>query len=296
VASNPPPTFDSRSLLSWFEPRRARYAWRRTADPYRILVSEVMLQQTQASRVEPAFERFIDTFPTVTALASAPAGDVLRAWAGLGYNRRAVALARAAGTIVRDHGGLVPSDVDVLRGLPGVGPYTAAAVASLAYGQAVAAIDTNARRVVARALMGREPHEVPAHSIAMLASDVVDRSDPAGWNQAVMDLGREMCRPLPRCGSCPLQAGCRYRRRGIPQRRSFRSATQRFEGSTRQLRGRIVRELLARPSLSLASISSATGDPIERIATAVAALASDGLVRPGPAALAGRPAGRVRLA
>jgi A/G-specific adenine glycosylase len=272
------------------------YAWRRTDDPYRVLVSEVMLQQTQAARVDPAFERFVRIFPTVTALAQASTGDVLRAWAGLGYNRRAISLVRAAQAIVRDHGGAVPYDVDVLERLPGVGPYTAAAVASLAFRQRVAAVDTNVRRVVARAALGKDPREVSARSVHSAAASLVDEREPGAWNQALMDLGREVCRPVPRCGSCPLRRGCRYRvegRRGTPP---VRPKTQGFEGSVRQLRGRVVRELLSTPSVSLGQLCSSTGQPRDRVAEVVRALASEGMVRAGSAALGGRPGGRVRLA
>ncbi len=130
-------------LMEWFEPRRLAYPWRRPRpDPYAVLVSEVMLQQTQASRVAPAFERFLRSFPTVRSLATAPAAEVVRAWAGLGYNRRAVALWEAARTIVSSHGGRVPDDPSALSELPGVGPYTAAAVASIAFGRPVAAVDS----------------------------------------------------------------------------------------------------------------------------------------------------------
>src|SRR5438445_5270827 len=132
---------DTRAaLLAWYEPRRRRYPWRVGPDPYRVLVSEVMLQQTQAERVGPAFERFVGRFPDVHALAAAPKADVLRAWGDLGYNRRAVRLAEAARAVVRDHGGRIPSDPATLRSLPGVGPYTAAAVASIGHGLPVAAI------------------------------------------------------------------------------------------------------------------------------------------------------------
>src|SRR5438876_715357 len=128
-----------------------------------------MLQQTQAARVAPAFGRFVERFPTVRDLAAAPRAEVLRAWAGLGYNRRAVALSEAARAIVRDHSGRVPSDPAALQRLPGVGPYTAAAVASLAYGVPAPALDTNVRRVVARARVGTEPHEVRAGDLRSAA-------------------------------------------------------------------------------------------------------------------------------
>ena len=152
-------------MLEWYRPRRHAYAWRRgRRSPYRTLVSELMLQQTQASRVEPIFERFLGRFPEVRALADASRADVLRAWAGLGYNRRAVALHEAADTIARDHHARVPRDVDALVRLPGVGLYTAAAVASIGFGDPVAALDGNVRRVVARALRGAEPARAEANS------------------------------------------------------------------------------------------------------------------------------------
>src|SRR5262245_60007442 len=139
------------ALLAWYRPRPHDYPWRTTdPDPYAVLVSEVMLQQTQAARVAPAYRTFLQRFPDVRTLASAARAELLRAWGGLGYPRRALALREAARAIVRDHGCVVPSDPDVLLALPGVGPYTAAAVASIAFGAPVAAIDTNVRRVTAR--------------------------------------------------------------------------------------------------------------------------------------------------
>src|SRR5207253_798799 len=181
------PIVESRGALwEWFEPRRRAYPWRGTNDAYLVLVSEVMLQQTQASRVAPAFERFVARFPTVTALARAGRDEVLRTWGSLGYNRRAVALSEAARAIVRDHGGVVPAEPSDLARLRGVGPYTAAAVASIGHGLPVAAIDTNVRRVVARARLGREPGEAPAGELKRAADAWLDRDDPGGWNQALM--------------------------------------------------------------------------------------------------------------
>jgi A/G-specific adenine glycosylase len=264
-----------------------------------VLVSEVMLQQTQAARVAPAFESFLRAFPSVERLAAAPLADVLRAWAGLGYNRRAVALFRAARAVVRDHGGAIPADPMSLRTLPGVGPYTAAAVASMAYGTAIPAVDTNVRRVVARAEIGRAPETVSSAGVATEAARWIDPRDPGGWNQAVMDLGREVCRPVPRCDACPLAPGCRWR-----SRRGNRRATQPlprrqqpppFDGSTRQLRGRIVRHLRSRGWASLSALSQATDRHLAAVADAVRSLASDGVVHAGPAALQERPGGRVRL-
>jgi A/G-specific adenine glycosylase len=281
-------------LLTWYHPRRAAYPWRRRPTPYRVLVSEVMLQQTQAARVVPAFDSFVRRFPSFRALAGASRADVLRQWAGLGYNRRAVALHETARAVVRDHGGRLPRDPEVLRGLPGIGPYTASAIASFAFGAAVPAMDTNVRRVVARAQLGREAHEVPAVRLQAAAGEWIHRDDPAAWNGAVMDLGRERCRPTPRCEACPLARSCRFRRSG--RRPSPMPRSQgRFEGSSRQLRGRIVQVLREERAATIAALAAATGASLLRLTSAVGALAGEGLLHAGPAALRGTPAGRVRL-
>jgi A/G-specific adenine glycosylase len=264
-------------------------------DPYRVLVSEVMLQQTQASRVVPAFEGFVARFPSVAALARAPRSAVVRAWAGLGYNRRAVNLSEAARAMVRDHGGRVPKARSDLLLLPGVGPYTAAAVASLAFGEPAMAVDTNVRRVLARALLGVDGAQTRAAEVHDAAERWLDRRDPGGFNQALMDLGREVCRPVPRCEACPLANGCRYRRTGSPAARARRTQSP-FEGSSRQVRGKVVEVLRARPSASLAGLARETGAPLSGVGEAVRALAADGIVRAGLSARSGRPRGRVALA
>jgi A/G-specific adenine glycosylase len=283
-------------LLAWFEGRRASYPWRRSTDPYAVWVSEVMLQQTQAPRVVPHFERFVARFPTVGSLAAAPRGEVVKAWDRLGYNRRAIALADAARVVVRDHGGRLPGDLEALRRLPGVGPYTAAAVASMAFGHRVPAIDTNVRRVVARVRRGVEASSLERGEVERLAASWIDRSDPGGWNQALMDVGREHCRPRPRCDGCPLVRSCRFRRSGrgvVPA--AVRRAAPTFEGSSRQLRGSIVRELRHHGTVTLAALATTTGFERDRIVVAVAALDREGVVRAAPSALAGSPTGRVRL-
>lgn len=280
-------------LVRWYRSRREAYPWRVRPEPYRVLVSEFMLQQTQASRVVPAYRRFLRRFPSLVALSRAPRAEVIRAWRGLGYNRRALALSEAARIIVREHGGRIPSDLKDLARLPGVGPYTAAAVASISYGVPVPAIDTNARRIIARAVLGAESHETSTALIRSLAGEWLDRRDPGGWNQALMDLGRKVCRPAPRCSLCPLLDGCRFRARGrspdAPPRRQ-----KPFLGSFRQVRGRVVEILRDRPT-TLAALSLAAGEPIWRVAEAVAALDSEGLVRASVAALDGRARGRVAL-
>ncbi|MGH2571921.1 MAG: A/G-specific adenine glycosylase [Actinomycetota bacterium] len=284
------------ALREWYRPRRLAYPWRQLRpDPYRVLVSEVMLQQTQASRVSPAYRAFLRRFPTVVALASASRREVLEAWDGLGYNRRAVALSEAARAIVADHGGRLPADPEALIKLRGVGPYTAAAVASIGHGVPVAAVDTNVARVLARAALGRERHHVPAAQLRRAADEWLDLSDPGAWNQALMDLGREVCRPKPRCEACPIFDACRFRRSSSVARRPQSRRQPRFRGSSRQLRGAVIRILRTTPSATIGALALAAGEPPERVSGAVRALAAEGLVTAGPAALAGRPAGRVRL-
>jgi A/G-specific adenine glycosylase len=265
-----------------------------------VLVSEVMLQQTQAPRVAPAYSAFMRRFPTVEALAAAGRRSVIRAWGGLGYNRRAVSLFEAAGKIVAEHGGRVPGDIDALRRLPGVGPYTAAAVSSIAFDTPVAAVDTNVRRVIARVVTGREAEGLSLPDAHVLAGRWLDRKAPGDWNQALMDLGREVCRPLPRCDHCPLADHCTYRRRGSANVRPARPTnrnrvTAPFDGSFRQLRGGIVAALRDRTAVTLGTLTRLTGRPLPEVAAAVNALAQDGLVRAGPAAAAGRPSARVSL-
>ncbi len=283
------------ALLAWYEPRRDAYPWRSRPDPYRVLVSEVMLQQTQASRVAPAFERFVAEFPSVRALAEASPADVLRAWGALGYNRRAMNLHRAARAIVSDHRGIVPSDPAVLVTLPGVGPYTAAAVASLGYGAPVAAVDVNVRRVVSRVLLDDDGDEP---TVRAAANAWLDPDDPAGWNQALMDLGREVCRPVPRCAECPIARSCRFRKRasnGGPSLGHTVRPQGRFEGSTRQVRGAVIRVLRDSSPSTIDAIARRSGQSTERVAQAVSALHSEGMITASPAALRGNPRGSVRL-
>lgn len=277
----------AKALRAWYAPRRGAYPWRETRDPYAIWVSEVMLQQTQASRVVPAYRAFLARFPSVGALAAASRRDVVRAWDGLGYNRRAVWLSEGARMIVREHGGRVPRDPETLRTLPGVGPYTAAALSSMAFGQRVAVVDTNVRRVVARVHLGVDGRRAETRTVHELAQTWLDRDDPGTWNQAVMDLGREVCRPRPRCDVCPIARGCAFLRSGAIAPREP-GAKDAFEGSSRQVRGAIVRALRSHEALSPARLTAETGFDPERVDAAVAGLATDGLVE--------RSAGRVRLA
>jgi A/G-specific adenine glycosylase len=203
-----------------------------------------MLQQTQTSRVIEPWTRFLELFPTPTACADAPLAAVLTAWRGLGYHRRAKALHDAA-TMVRDEfAGVVPREPNELRRLPGVGEYTSAAVASFAYGEPVAVLDTNVGRVLARALANRRllPREARA-----LASAVLGRGASASFNQAMIDLGATYCRSSPRCSECPVAKVCAWRNEGgddpAPLSAAVSRRQARFEGSNRQLRGRVLESL-----------------------------------------------------
>jgi A/G-specific adenine glycosylase len=274
MAVNPSlPPAATRAVRRWYEPRERAYPWRRgRPNAYRTIVSELMLQQTQAARVVPAFTAFLARFPSVRALAVADRADVLRAWAGLGYNRRAVSLHRAARVVVDEHRGRVPVDPAALRRLPGVGPYTAAAVASIAGGAPVAAVDVNVRRIVAR-VSGAGDGRVDA-----IASAWVDRSAPGDWNQALMDIGREHCRATPRCDGCPLARWCVWRLSGGTVGSSVPRRQPTFEGSLRQVRGRVVDELRQRQSAGVASLAATLGLPRERVAAALEGLVRDGVV------------------
>ena len=262
------------ALRRWYDDRRTAYPWR-GAEPYGVLVSEVMLQQTQASRVAPAYRSFMSRFPTVWDLAAAPRSDVVRQWGSLGYPRRAVALSEAARAIVRDHGGSVPAEPAVLASLPGIGPYTAAAVASLGFGAPVPALDTNVRRVVRRVILGRD--DATAAETQSAAEHWLDRRDPAAFNQALMDVGRTHCRTRPRCGGCPLSRSCSFRLAGGVPSPAVRNRP-RYEGSLRQLRGSILREVRSRTDVTMSALVAATGRSFDEVTAAVSDLADEGFL------------------
>ena len=239
------------AVLAWYDGNGRRLAFRATGDPYAVLVSELMAQQTQAERAATAWTAWMARFPTVESLAAAPVADVVRAWAGLGYNRRAVNLQRAAQAIVEGHGGRVPDTVEALDALPGVGPYTARAVAAIAFGRRVGAVDTNVRRVLGRVASG-DPSWLSAARASGPRRRRRSRPDgPADWTHALMDVGALVCRPrTPRCDGCPARPWCRFaagdRRRRRPPAQPWRRARRdqaaepAFPETTRWLRGRIV--------------------------------------------------------
>jgi A/G-specific adenine glycosylase len=230
-----------------------------------VLVSEVMLQQTQADRVVPYYRAFLAAFPTPAACARAGPPAVVRAWSGLGYNRRALNLYRAATVMVAEHRGQVPAEARALRALPGVGPYTANAVRSFAYGADVATVDTNVVRVLARSQCGTGLTVPEAQALA-------DRLLPPGrswdFNQSMFDLGATVCRPQPNCARCPLRRMCLWQRAGSdhpdPWRASPSARPQApFAGSDRQGRGRLIHALRAGP-VNAADLPTACGWPDDR--------------------------------
>ena len=208
-------------LELWFESSHRKLPWRVTYDPWQVWVSETMLQQTRMAVVLPYFERFVARFPTVAALAEADEEEVLAAWSGLGYYRRARLLHAAAREVLEKHGGAVPSDPVALRGLPGVGPYTAGAIASIAFGCAIEAVDGNVERVVARLEAVEAPvgTAVFARGVRDTAREIVTAAgSPRSLNQAIMELGALVCTPRsPSCGECPVSFACIAFQRGEPE-------------------------------------------------------------------------------
>ena len=274
------------AILDWYTAEGRELAFRGTKDPYAILVSEAMAQQTQAARAAEYWTRFLIEFPTVEALADATPADVLRAWRGLGYNRRAIALRQAAIAIVRDHGGQVPYDIDALERLPGVGPYTARAVAALAFGRPVGAVDVNVRRVLNRALGGSLDAFSPAE-LQAAADASVPSAAPGLWTHALMDIGATFCKPqVPRCESCPAQVACRYATaldRPELAVHGTREKPAAFSTTSRWLRGRILDLLRDAHDDSWAQIPGSIGTHDHAaVVRAIDALARDALLERDP--------------
>ena len=238
-------------VLDWYDAHARDLPWREpSASPWAVMVSEFMLQQTPVSRVLPVYKQWLERWPTPAHLAAEPAGEAVRAWGRLGYPRRALRLHAAATEIVRTHDGSVPSSYDDLIALPGVGDYTAAAIASFAFGRRHVVLDTNVRRVLARTLVGTE---FPATSVTRaerdLAASVLPDDEPtaATWSVAVMELGAVVCvAGAPRCADCPVADLCAWRADGYPAYDGPPRRGQTYDGTDRQCRGRIL--ALARDS------------------------------------------------
>lgn len=294
------------SLLDWYRVHgRAHLPWRQTRDPYRIVVSEFMLQQTQVDRVIPLYEAFVGAFPDFATLAAAQAGDAVRLWRGLGYNSRAMRLHALARAVVERHGGVLPSDRPALLALPGIGPYTASAVRAFAFELDDVALDTNVRRIAHRTGFGLEhPPLATDAELDARARDALEAGTAHDWNSAMMDVGATICTArAPKCMLCPLRPGCAAapvdaaqlaERARAGSRRSLQESIP-FERTTRYLRGRIVDRLRDVPRdaalpvdeliASLAAVVPA--DRIGEIPAVMMALEHDGIIE--------RTAGALRL-
>jgi A/G-specific adenine glycosylase len=236
---------DTEAVADWFTANARDLPWRRAeCTAWGVLVSEIMLQQTPVARVEPIWHEWLTRWPTPSAMAVASHGDVLRAWGKLGYPRRALRLHAAATAIAADHGDVVPADVDTLLGLPGIGAYTARAVAAFAYRQRCPVVDTNVRRVIARAVHGAGDAGPPATTRDM--ADVATLLPPGAERAAtvsagLMELGQMICTARsPRCADCPIAAGCAWLRAGKPAYTGPAKAVQKFAGTDRQVRGKLL--------------------------------------------------------
>lgn len=274
-----------RRLPTWFAANARDIAWRTPeTSAWGVLLSEVMSQQTQVSRVEPIWLEWINRWPTPTDFAAARIDEVLRAWGRLGYPRRALRLHECAQQIVTHHNGVVPEDVAELLALPGIGDYTARAVAAFAYGQRVPVVDTNVRRVLARFYHGEyEPRSPSKRELAVMESLLPDADggvDAAKFSTAIMELGALICTTTPKCGDCPLRSSCLWVAGGsivTPRRPSRR--VQKFAGTDRQVRGLIMAELRAADGIvPLERIEAVWADGTQRN-RALASLLDDGLAQ-----------------
>ena len=293
------------SLLTWYATEQRDLPWRTTSDPYAILVSEIMLQQTQVDRVLPKYQQFLATFPTLSDLAAAPTADVISVWIPLGYNMRAVRLQSIARQVSAEYNGRIPDTIDELLKLKGIGRYTAGAIACFAYHKQVATVDTNIRRVLHRIFLGLEHPEPKANDIQMLAlaEQVLPQDEAYNWNQALMDLGATICTSNnPQCTRCPLQETCqaytdmrqyslfpsgsvvRQLRKVGEKKTSYQA--QPFTSSNRYFRGRIVATLRSLPTnerMPLATLGPEikpefSTDDLPWLQQIVAGLVRDGLL------------------
>jgi A/G-specific adenine glycosylase len=267
-------------VLGWFGAAGRDLPWRSDPRPWPVMVSEFMLQQTPVARVLPAFEMWMDRWPTPAALAADSSGEAVRAWGRLGYPRRALRLHAAAGAIVQHHGGEVPGDIDELRALPGVGDYTAAAIASFAFGGRHIVLDTNVRRLFGRIVSGVE---LPATAISAAERDIAtallpDR-DADRWAAATMELGALICTARsPQCGVCPISDQCAWNLAGRPALAGPPRRGQAYAGTDRQVRGRLLDIVRTSDRPVPKSDLDVVWDDAEQRERCLASLLADGLV------------------
>ena len=275
-------------ILAWFDASARELPWRTDPQPWRVMVSEFMLQQTPVARVLPVFEAWMRRWPSPASLASDSPGEAVRAWGKLGYPRRAQRLHASAVAIVERHGGEVPADFDLLRALPGVGDYTAAAIASFAFGQRHAVLDTNVRRLFARTVEGvefpnpggasRSRGTISAGERAVAAAVLPDH-DAHRWAAATMELGAVVCTARsPRCGTCPIEDRCAWNAAGRPAHDGPARRGQAYAGTDRQVRGRLLDVLRASEAPVTQAALDAAWDDAEQRERCLASLLADGLV------------------
>ena len=282
-----------RSVLNWWDRHRRDLPWRDTRDPWAVLIAEIMAQQTQVNRVVPRWHEFLERWPTPAALAATPLAEVLRAWQGLGYPRRAANLHRSAQAVVADPelGGSLPDTLEGLLALPGIGPYTARAVLAFAHEADVGVVDTNTGRILAR--VGGQ--RLGARAAQVAADSWMPPGEGWAWNQAMLDVGALLCRPVPRCDECPLATTCSWALDGWPDPDpaaksagvSVRQAP--YRGSMREVRGRVLDvlaeggatadEVIASSVRALAPSAAHHAEPLDvRVVEALTQLEADGLV------------------
>jgi A/G-specific adenine glycosylase len=269
-------------VLAWFDTEARDLPWRRDTSPWSVMVSEFMLQQTPVSRVLPIFKAWMDRWPTPAALAADTPGEAVRAWGRLGYPRRALRLHAAATVVVERHGGNVPAEHDELLALPGVGDYTASAVASFAFGARHPVLDTNVRRVFARVVDGVAfPSPSVTAAERALAVTLMPEHDAHRWAAATMELGALVCSArAPRCAACPVANRCRWRAAGYPEHDGPPRRGQAWAGTDRQVRGRLMAVLReANGPVTRAQLDAAWDDPVQRD-RCLDTLVFDGLVEP----------------
>src|SRR5712692_3733022 len=308
ILSQPAPELTAQvhtDLLQWYSAHQRDLPWRSTSDAYAILVSEIMLQQTQVERVLPKYHQFLAAFPTLADLAAAPTADVITVWAPLGYNSRAVRLQSIARQVIAEYGGQIPSSIDELLRLKGIGRYTAGAIACFAYRQQVATVDTNIYRVLHRIFLGLEHPEprISADQMFTFAKQVLPPGEAYNWNQALMDLGATICSSAnPQCTRCPVQESCKaFAELGqyslfpagdiFPQLRKVAEKkagyqTRPFTSTNRYFRGRIVDLLRTVPAGQRMTLDvlgpkikpGFCADDLPWLQKIVAGLAKDGLL------------------